>query len=569
MANKRPKRIRVPHSFRGNPNLKRAGYVHEFTVEQVQELMRCSQDPEYFIEHYCQIISLDHGLVYFKLYDCQKEKVQVILNNRKVILMEPRQQGKTITSAACILWYTLFQPSKTVAVLANKAKAAREVMSRYQAMYELLPIWMQQGVREWNKGSIELENGSKIFSDSTTASGIRGKSVNWLYVDETAMIPNTVADEFFASTYPVIMSGETTKVLLSSTPLGYNHFWKFWNEAVAGTNGFVPLFIPYWKVPGRTKEWAEEQKGLLGEVKFNQEILCQFLGSSYTLISGDALARLSPKPYSFEKDELTIHVPPIKDHSYVITVDTARGIGGDYSAFTIVDTTEMPYAVVGKYRNNKISSTLFPDIIYKTAKDYNDAYVLVEINDNGQQVADILYQDLEYENIFHISKDNKVGQTISAGFKNASSQIGVRTTKKVKSIGCSMLKTLVEENKLLIFDSDIIAELMTFIETRGSYAADDGYHDDLVMTLVLFGWLTREPFFRDMTDLNLRKALFEEQTRQIESQLTPFGFISNNPFKKEHAEVDNGVLWVDKDPQQYFREMYDEQLEHIPSNSDW
>lgn len=560
MANRRR---RERHSFRGNPRLKRAGFQHEFSQEQVAELIKCSQDPEYFIENYCQIVSLDHGLVYFKLYECQKEKVQVILNNRKVILMEPRQQGKTITSAACILWYTIFQPSKTVAVLANKAKAAREVMTRYQDMYEMLPIWMQQGVKEWNKGSIELENGSKVFSDSTTSSGIRGKSVNWLYVDETAIIPNTVADEFFASTYPTIMSGETTKVLLSSTPLGYNHFWKFWNEAVNKVNGFVPLFIPYWKVPGRTKEWAAEQKALLGEVKFNQEILCQFLGSSYTLISGDTLARLSPKPYTFEKNNLTVHVPPISGHNYVICVDTARGIGGDYSAFTVIDVTKMPYAVVAKYRNNRISSALFPDIIHKVAQDYNKAYVLVEINDNGQQVADVLYMDLEYENIFHVTRDNKVGQTISAGFKNTSTQLGVRTTKSVKSIGCNMLKTLVEENKLLIFDQDIISELMTFIEKRNSYAADDGYHDDLVMSLVLFSWLSRETFFRELTDVNLRRELFDEQTKQIESQLTPFGFISGNPFKKDVAEVSDGVLWVDKDPQIYFREIYNEQLDHI------
>lgn len=547
-------------SYQGNSNLKKVGHAIQYTNDQVKELLRCQADPIYFIENYCKIVSLDRGLVLFKLYDCQKEKVNTILNNRKVILMEPRQQGKTITSAACILWYTLFQPMKTVAILANKAAAAREVMSRYQMMYEYLPIWLQQGVREWNKGSIELENGSKIFTAATSASGIRGRSVNWLYIDETAIIPNNVAEEFFASTYPVIMSGETTKVLLSSTPLGYNHFWKYWNDAKNGVNGFVPLFIPYDKIPGRTKEWADAQKALLGDVKFNQEILCSFLGSSYTLISGDALGRMSPKPYIYSKDNLNVLEAPEKERSYVIVVDTSRGIGGDYSAFTVFDVTKVPYSVVAKYRDNKISPLLYPDIIYKVAKDYNNAYVLVEINDNGQQIADQLHNDLEYENIFSVGSSTKTGPMISAGYKT-NSTLGIRTTKQVKRVGCSVLKTLVEEQKLLIFDADIISELTTFVEVRGSYAADEGYHDDLAMTLVLFAWLSREPFFKDLTDINLRKELFELQAKQIEQELTPFGIFDDGVEKEVKQEVMAGDLWVTgKNPQEYFLEMKEEWL---------
>lgn len=548
-----PKR---PYFYNGNRNLKKVGIELQYTADQVKEILRCQADPIYFIENYCKIISLDRGLVPFKLYDCQKEKVDIILNNRKVILMEPRQQGKTITSAACILWYTLFQSSKTVAILANKAPAAREVMSRYQMMYENLPVWLQQGVREWNKGSIELENGSKVFTGATSASGIRGRSVNWLYIDETAIIPNNIAEEFFASTYPTIMSGETTKVLLSSTPLGYNHFWKYWNDAQNGSNGFVPLFIPYWKVPGRTKEWADSQRALLGEVKFNQEILCSFIGSSYTLISGDTLAKMSPKPYVYSKDNLNIIEAPEKAHSYVIMVDTSRGVGGDYSAFVVIDVTEMPYKVVAKYRNNKISPILYPDIIYRVARDYNNAYVLVEVNDNGQQIVDMLHMEFEYDNIFRIGTQGKVGQVLSAGYAGKTS-LGLRQTKQTKRVGCSVLKTLVEESKLLIFDADIISELTTFIEVKGSYAADEGYHDDLAMCLVMFGWLSREPFFKEMTDVNLRKALFELQSKQIEEELTPFGFINNGEIEeKVTQEVMAGDLWIQgKDPQQYFLEM--------------
>jgi hypothetical protein len=341
--------------------------------------------------------------------------------------MEGRQQGKTITSAACILWYTLFSDNKTVAILANKAAAAREVMSRYQGMYENLPIWIQQGIREWNKGSIELENGSKVFTAATAASGIRGKSVNWLYIDEAAIIPNNVAEEFFTSTHPTIMAGETTKVLLSSTPLGYNHFWKFWNDSEQGINDFVNLFIHYTEIPGRDERWAAEQKGVLGDVKFSQEVLCSFLGSSYTLLDADTLSRMSPRKPIYSKDGLDVLEEPIRaikgddgkitqpEHVYALVVDTSRGVEGDYSAFVVIDITANPYQIVAKFRDNKIAPLLYPTVIHTMAKNYNNAWTLVEINDNGQQIADIMHHELEYEQILYVNR-GKNGQVVSGGF---------------------------------------------------------------------------------------------------------------------------------------------------------
>jgi hypothetical protein len=541
-----------PTSYNGNPNLKQIGTTISYTKEQVTEIIKCSQDPVYFIENFCQIVSLDRGLIPFKLYDCQKEKVHTILNNRKVILMEGRQQGKTITSAACILWYTLFQENKTVAILANKSSAAREVLSRYELMYEMLPIWMQQGVKTFNKGDIELENGSKVFTAATSTSGIRGKSVNWLYIDEAAIIPNNVADEFFTSVYPTISAGQTTKILLTSTPLGYNHFWKFWNEAEQGLNGFVSMFIPYNRIPGRDDKWADEQKAMLGELKFNQEVLCNFLGSSNTLINPDTIGKMSVKPYVYTKDGLDIFVEPEEDHIYMLVADTSRGVGGDYSAFTVLDITAYPYSVVAKYRNNKISPLLFPNIIYKVAKDYNKAYCLIEINDNGQQVADSLYMDLEYENVFFVGSNSKSGQYLSGGFSSGAT-LGVRTTKQVKRLGCTSFKSLVESTKLLIHDPDIINEISTFIEVRGTHKADEGYQDDLVMCLVLFSWATNELFFKDLTDTNLRKALYEEQFKQIEENLTPFGIIENGIPEEERPQIMTDAIWFNagsKSPQE-------------------
>ena len=526
--------------YLGNPLLKAAGVSVPFTKENIEEYIKCSENYIYFIEKYCKIVTLDHGLQPFKLYDCQKEKLDIIHNNRKVILMEPRQQGKTTTSAAYILWYTLFQGSKTVAILANKATAAREVLSRYQLMYEHLPQWLQQGVKTWNKGDIALENGSIVFTAATGRQGIRGKSVNLLYVDETAIIPNNIAEEFFTAVSPTISAGSTTKILLSSTPLGYNHFWKFWNDAENGRNDFIPLFIPYWKIPGRDEKWAEEQRRQLGNLKFNQEILCAFLGSSLTLIASDSIAQMSPSKSIYSKDGLDIYDKVEKNHSYVLVADVAKGVGGDYSAFTILDVTEMPYKQVGKFRDNQISPLLYPSIIYKVAKEYNDAWILIEIN-TSEQVAEILHSEYEYENIIFVSRTPQ-GQIVSGGFGGGKTQLGVITDKKIKRIGCMNFKSLIEGKKLIIQDSDTISEISTFIEKRGSYAADEGYHDDLIMPLILFSWLTTNPYFKDLTNVNIRKELYEQKIKMIEEEITPFGII--NDGKDEQTMIDSsGQIW--------------------------
>lgn len=529
-------------SYHGNPNLKPLAYQHDFSKEEIAEYIKCREDPVYFIENYVKIITLDKGLQPFKLYPCQKEKVRCIMDNRRVVLMEGRQQGKTVTSAACILHYTIFQEDKTVAIMANKSSAAREVLNRYQIMYENLPIWMQQGVKTWNKGDVELENNSKVLTAATTAAAIRGKSVNWLYIDEAAIIPNNIADEFFTSVYPTISAGETTKILLTSTPLGYNHFWKFWNESVKGVNGFENMFIPYYEIPGRDEKWLEEQKQLLGQVKFNQEVMCEFLGSTNTLINSNTISALSTIDPEFQNANLDIYESPEENHYYAMAVDTARGIGGDYSAFVVIDITEMPYKVVAKYRDNEIAPMLFPDVIGKVGRDYNDAFILIEVNDIGQQVVEILHQEIEYENILStVTEKNR--QFVSPGF-GKSTKLGVNTSKQVKRQGCFTFKSLLEEQKLLVFDEHIIHEISTFIEKGNTYQADEGYHDDLVMCMVLFGWLSSQQFFKDMTDINTREGLYKQQSANIEHNLTPY--IRDDGQEPEHF-VENGDLWLIED----------------------
>jgi hypothetical protein len=522
--------------YNNNSNLKGAGQNISYTEDQVKEYLKCAEDPVYFINTYCMIVTLDHGLQPFKLYECQVKKIRIIHENRKVILMEGRQQGKTTTSAAYILWYTLFQSNKTVAILANKSAAAREVLNRYQTMYECLPKWLQQGVTTWNKGDIELENGSKVFTAATSSSGIRGKSVNLLYVDEAAIVPNNIAEQFFTSVYPTISAGETTKILLSSTPLGYNHFWKFWNDAENNRNGFINLFIPYWEIPGRDEKWAEEQRRLLGELKFNQEVLCKFLGSSLTLIAADTIAQMSPLVPDFSSaDGLDIYQKPIEGHTYVMTVDPAKGVEMDNSAIVVVDISQTPYSVVAKYKNNKIPPMLFPNVIYKLGTQYNNAHVLIELN-AGEQVAQILHGDMEYENILFVTRHTK-GQSVSAGFGGGKTQLGVYTDKKTKRLGCFNLKSLVENKKLLVNDVDIISEISTFIEKRDSYCADEGYHDDLVMCLVLFAWASSSDYFEDLSNINIRQAIYENHMRAIEEQLTPFGFYNDGRETDEQASI--------------------------------
>ena len=404
---------------------------------------------------------------------------------------------------------------------------------------------------------MELENGSIVFTAATTGAGIRGKSVNLLYIDEAAIIPNTIAEAFFTAVYPVISAGQTTKILITSTPLGYNHFWKFWNDAMNKNNDFVPLFIPYNRIPGRDEAWALEQKRQLGELKYNQEVLCKFLGSSLTLIDSATIEYMSTLPTVYSKDGLDLYEFPVKGerddnevlvkkpHTYVIVADTAQGVGGDYSAFVIIDITEVPYKLVGKFRDNSIAPMLYPSVIHKVAKDFNNAYVLLEVN-TSEQVAYILQSELEYENILYVTKTGK-GQKVTGGFGGSGrTNFGVVTDKRVKRIGCFTFKSLIEEKKLLIPDPDVISELSTFIEYRGSYQADDGYHDDLVMPLVLFSWLTTNPYFRDLNDVNLREAMYQERIQQIEEDVIPFGFISDG--QELEYEVDSGDAWSKESP---------------------
>jgi hypothetical protein len=510
--------------YNGNPLLKKARRKIEWTNEMVQEYIRCANDPIYFAEKYIHIVHVDRGLIPIKLYDYQKDIIQKLTNNRRVTVVTSRQAGKTTTAAAIILHYILFNEHKRVALLANKGDAAREILERIKISYEALPEWLQQGVVEWNKGSIELENGCIVLAAATSSSAIRGKSINLLYIDEAAFVENW--DQFFASVFPTISSGETTKILFTSTPNGLNHFYKTCMGAKENTNGYQYVEVPWQKVPGRGIEWQQETLAAMDfdYEKFAQEFECAWLGSSGTLISGACLKTLTPKTPLASKAGFTQYFLTEADHKYVLIADVSRGKGLDYSAFQIIDITQMPYNQVAVYRSNLVTPVDYAVEIHRIAKLYNDATILVEINDIGGQVADTLFFDYESESLIYTESAGAKGKRISGGFNKAAER-GIRTTKTVKSVGCSILKLLVEQYQLIINDHDTISELSTFSKKNASYEAEPGCHDDLAMCLVLFAWLSDQQYFKELTDIHTLMKLREKTDEDIESELVPFGFI--------------------------------------------
>jgi len=532
--------------YLGNPNLKKAHTSSRFTKKQIKEVMNCLESPKYFIENYLKIVTIDKGLVPFEMYDFQRKMVDTFHDNRVTICKLPRQSGKSTIIVSYLLHYVLFNDNVNVAILANKSSTARDLLGRLQLAYEHLPKWMQQGVLNWNKGSLELENGSRIVAASTSSSAVRGSTFNIIFLDEFAYVPNNIAEEFFSSVYPTISSGKSSKVMIVSTPHGMNMFYKMWVDATNKNNNFVPVEVHWSEVPGRDDKWKEETIKNTSEAQFQTEFECEFLGSVDTLISANKIKTM-PVIEPKRSGGLDVYEMPKKNHIYTITVDVSRGLTNDYSAFCVMDCTSVPYKVVAKYRDNEIKPLVFPSIIEKVAKIYNNAFVLIEINDLGQQVADNLQFELEYDNMMVVTQRGRSGQVLGGGFSGRGNQLGLRMTKGTKKIGTSNLKSLIEGDKLLITDFDIIAELSTFISKGKSFEAESGATDDLVMCLVIFSWLANQRYFKELTNVDVRGQMFTEQQNAIEADMAPFGFVDNGLDDPEgHNNSffdDSGELW--------------------------
>lgn len=532
-------------NYLGNPNLKATDVKIDWTKEQLEEYAKCSRDPIYFIQKYVKIVSLDKGLVPFELYDFQEEMVRTIHTNRFVIAKLPRQSGKSTTVTAYMLHYILFNQSVNVAILANKLSTARELLSRLKLAYEYLPKWLQQGVLEWNKGSIQLENGSRVLASATSSSAVRGGSFNMIFLDEFAYVPQNVAEEFFSSVYPTISSGQETKVFIVSTPHGMNLYYKLWTDATNQRNSYIPIDVHWSDVPGRDEKWKEETIANTSEEQFRTEFECDFVGSIHTLIAPSKLKTLAYVDPIYKNGEgFKVYAKPEEKHTYVICVDVSRGQNIDYSAFTVMDITTTPYRLVATFKNNTMSPMVFPNAIHAAAKQYNNAYILIEINDMGGQVAEIIHSELEYENLLSATLRGRKGQVLDGGFGGGVSQFGVRMSEVVKRTGCSILKSLVEGEKIIIQDFDVIKEMFAFVAKKNSYEAEVGYHDDLVMTLVIFGWLSSQPYFKDLSNLDIRKDIYQDKIKQVEEEMTPFGFVDDGIDEPDSYEKSvDGTVW--------------------------
>jgi hypothetical protein len=528
--------------YLGNPLLKKANTSIEFTEDQINEFIKCKKNPVYFAKNYVKIVTLDHGLQPFKPYIFQEKLIKNFHNNRFNICKMPRQTGKSTTVVSYLLHYAIFNDNVNIAILANKASTARDLLNRLQTAYENLPKWLQQGILAWNKGSMELENGSKILAASTSASAVRGGSYNIIFLDEFAFVQNHLADDFFASVYPTISSGQSTKVIIVSTPHGMNHFYRLWHDAEKGKNQYIPTEVHWSEVPGRDSKWKEQTIANTSAQQFKIEFECEFLGSVDTLISPSKLKSLIYDNPIKQSKGLDVYEDASLDKDYVLTVDVARGVGIDYSAFVVFDITTFPHKIVAKYRNNEIKPMLFPNVIYDVAKAYNSAFILCEVNDVGDQVASILQYDLEYQNLLMCSMRGRAGQIVGQGFSGKKTQLGIKMSKTVKKVGCLNLKTMIEEDKLIFSDYEIISELTTFIQKSNSFEAEEGCNDDLAMCLVIYAWLVAQDYFKELTEQDVRKRLYEEQKNQIEQDMAPFGFVLTG-IEDEPIVDEDGDIW--------------------------
>ena len=529
-------------NYLGNPNLFKAHTKKEYTEHEIREIAKCMDDPIYFIKTYIKIVNIDEGLVPFDMYKFQEKMVNTFHNNRFSICKLPRQSGKSTTIIAYLLHQVIFNDNINVAILANKSTTARDLLGRLQLAYENLPTFLQQGVLNWNKGSLELENGSKLLAAATSSSAIRGGSFNIIFLDEFAFIPANISEQFFSSVYPTISSGKKSKVLIVSTPHGMNMFYKLWNDAEHKRNDYVPIEVHWTEVPGRDEKWKEETIRNTSEAQFATEFECEFVGSVDTLLNPSKIRTLSYMNPIVSNQGLDMYAKPEKGKDYVMTVDVARGTVKDYSAFVVFDVSQMPYKIVAKYRNNEIKPLLFPHTIEKVAKSYNNAHVCVEVNDIGGQVADALQFELEYTNLLMCMMKGRAGQILGGCFSKRGSQLGVRMTKQVKRVGCTNLKTLIEGDKLIIQDFHMIEELSTYVRRGQSFQAEEGSNDDLVTCLVIFAWLSNQRYFKEMTDQDVRARMYSEQQNAIEQDMAPFGFV-NDGLEEDTIIDDKGEVW--------------------------
>lgn len=519
----------------GNPNLRGQFESIEYTQEQLEEYLKCRDDFFYFCENYCYIRS-GTNIVKFIPYDYQKELVKDILSNKFSLAKMSRQSGKSTILSALITWFVIFEENYEVLIAAHVHKQAIEIMGRCKTIIENLPLWLQDGIVKWNELEIVLENNSKITSSATTKNAARGRSPTFILLDEFAFVDTNIANEFYNSIYPTLSAPTNTKakLVIISTPNGMNHFYKLAVDAKSKKNNFKYNEINWNDVPGRDDAFREKTIKDVGLDRWEQEFECIFLGGEDALISPGILKRIvfDDPLETLDNGCLKVFKRPRQDNTYMMTVDPSRGKGIDSSAIVVFNVSKYPIEVVAHYRDPNISNIIFPGYINRLGKIYNDAACLVEINDSGGQVADMLFDEFEYVNLLGCIPDGRNGQKLKGyGIKGK----GLKQSQVTKRVGCSNLKSLIDLNKIVINSFDIVSELSNFVRKDNSYGASTGNHDDLVMCLVIMAWITQQPFFKNYVELGM-KDVFANEFDDIDNDMLPLG------------RMDDGVIPFDDDP---------------------
>lgn len=521
--------------YRNNPRLRRPNVTIPITKAQEAEYIRCANDCDYFLTNYYKVISLDYGEIHYKPFPFQKRMTDAFTDHRFVICLLPRQMGKSVCVVGYLLWYILFNEHKVCAILGNEASVAQKLLGQLKFAYERIPLWMQSGVVEWNKTSIEVENGCKAISDATTGDSIRGQAVNIVFLDEFAHVDTSTAEGFFGSVYPTISSGHTTKMFIVSTPKGMNEFYYRWRSAQSGKSDFFAVQAHWSERPDRTPAWEKTTRANMTPEEWMENYECQFLGGTNALISSAFLSTIPPAEPIAVENKLDIHEYPKPGHRYVVTVDPAEGAGQDYSALSVIDVTTIPYRLVAKFRDKYISSLVLPRTIYHVATQYNKAYVLLEINSIGHQIGYALFYEYEYENLLTTVPKQRAGAVLKTGYHGTQTAFGIKTTQQTKSQGCANLKALVESRKLIVEDFHVIEELSKFTMQGKQFKAEEGEHDDLVMSLVLFGWLAKQPMFVNLTSIDVGQKHYIEEESQT---FVPFMLSSNEDQEDGWQDID-------------------------------
>lgn len=516
-------------TFPRSKKLKNEGVKIDLTLEQEIEYMKCALDPVYFAQNYYKITSIDDGFILFDPHEYQIELLRAFEQHRFVIDMQCRQSGKTTVVGAFLLWYLIFHEHKEIFVLANKEKQAIEILTRVRKALLDMPFFLSPGVVKYGSTEVEFDNGSKIVAYATSSDSIRGRSAAILYIDEVAFIENDM--DFWESTYPAVSQSATSRVIMTSTPKGQRGlFYKTWMEAEADengvSNGFHRVLVTWDRVPSYAKDpsWYGKQVKRLGEARFKQEYGCSFRGSVGTLISPTKIEQMVSTNPKEEPDEWTkIYRPYDPNRKYVAVADVGGGTGGDYSVCRVMDVTEYPYKTAALYRNNEISPMLFPHVIVSLCEHYGNCWVLPEINnDMGGQAITVLYYDLEYEFVIKTGSDKNKGTGTKVG-GGKTSRPGIKTNIRTRSVGCSNMKSMIENDFIMIDDLETIYELGNFIAKNDKYEADEGCHDDCVMTLVIFAWLSKQDWFLDEFGRNIASDLYKKTTEEKSFKLPVCG----------------------------------------------